>query len=179
MRYRRVRVEGGTYFFTVVTHQRKPILGNEHAVALLLEAIDKIRARHPFEIDAQVILPDHLHAMWTLPEADADFSKRWRLIKEAFTRSYVKNLQQIGIARDSAPQQVWQNRFWEHLIRDERDFSMHLDYIHINPVQHGFVKSPRDWPHSSFQQWVDRSVYEPNWGSDAMPELPERARQHE
>ncbi len=179
MRYRRVLVEGGSYFFTVVTHQRKPVFENERAIVLLHEAIAKIQTRHPFEIDAQVILPDHLHALWTLPKGDADFSKRWQLIKEAFTRAYVKNLQQTGIAREGASQPVWQNRFWEHSVRDERDFSTHLDYIHLNPVQHGFVNAPRDWPHSSFQQWVERGVYEPNWGSDAMPEVPAWAKRHE
>jgi putative transposase len=182
MRYRRVRVEGGTYFFTVVTHQRKPIFRNQEEIAFLAEAIDKIRARHPFEVDAQVILPDHLHTLWTLPEGDANFSKRWQLIKEAFTRSYVKRQltpEQAEGRRDRGSQPVWQNRFWEHLVRDERDFSTHLDYIHLNPVQHGFVKSPCDWPHSTFQKWVERGIYEPNWGSDTLPELPAWAKRLE
>ena len=182
MRYRRARVEGGSYFFTVATHQRTPIFKEGHAVVLLHEAIDKIRTRHPFEIDAQVVLPDQLHALWTLPEGNADFSIRWQLIKEAFTRAYVKRLptlEQTGAPHDNGSLPVWQNRFWEHLIRDERDFSTHLDYIHLNPVHHGFVKAPRDWPHSSFQQWVERGVYEPNWGTDELPELPAWARRHE
>jgi putative transposase len=182
MRYRRVRIEGATYFFTLVTHQRRPLFRDPQLVALLDEAIGKVRAWHPFEIDAQVILPDHLHAIWTLPDGEANYSKRWRLIKEMFTRTYMKHrgpTEPLGVGRDKGVPAVWQRRFWEHLIRDERDFAAHLDYIHLNPVQHGFVTAPCDWPHSTFQQWMARGVYEPAWGSDAKPELPAWAKRHE
>ena len=182
MRYRRVRIEGATYFFTLVTHQRRPLFSDSHIVALLDEAIGKIHARHPFEIAAQVVLPDHLHALWRLPDGDADFSKRWRLIKEAFTRAYVKCRgvpEPTGLRRDKGEQAVWQRRFWEHLIRDERDFAAHVDYIHLNPVHHGLVCAPRDWPHSTFRKWVERGAYEPTWGSDVKPQLPEWAKRHE
>jgi putative transposase len=183
MRYRRVRIEGATYFFTVVTHQRRPIFRDPLSVALLDEVIGKIRTWHPFEIDAQVVLPDHLHALWTLPEGDADYSRRWRLIKEAFTRAHVKRQRlRSGWDETSAHQNdqaVWQRRFWEHLIRDERDFATHLDYIHLNPVQHGLTQAPGDWPHSTFSRWVARGTYEPNWGSDSPSELPAWAKRHE
>jgi putative transposase len=172
MRYRRVRIEGATYFFTVVTHQRRPLFRDPALINLFDDASEKIRARHPFEIDAQVVLPDHLHALWTLPEGDADYSKRWRLIKEAFTRSYLKSA-------SNGERKVWQSRFWEHLIRDERDFANHLDYIHLNPVHHGVAAAPRDWPHSTFQDWVARGVYEQAWGSDESPDLPAWAKRHE
>jgi putative transposase len=128
------------------------------------------------------VLPDHLHALWTLPGGEADYSRRWRLIKEAFTRAYMKRHrvpEPNGISSDKGKQAVWQRRFWEHLIRDDRDFSTHLDYIHLNPVQHGLVKAPGDWPHSTFKSWVERGVYESAWGSDAKPELPAWAKRHE
>ena len=118
----------------------------------------------------------------TLPDGDANYATRWRLIKEIFTRAYCKR---IGVptrtktARARGEQPVWQRRFWEHLIRDERDLAAHIDYIHHNPVRHGLVSAPRDWQHSTFSQWVDRGVYDPTWGSGEMPELPEWAKRHE
>jgi putative transposase len=139
MRYRRARVSGGTFFFTLVTENRRPLFRDSPAVSLLMECIGKIRGRYPFQLDAYVVLPDHLHALWTLPNGDTNFSTRWRLIKEAFTRA-------------KGEQGVWQRRFWEHAIRDERDFERHLDYIHINPVHHGLSTTARDWPYSSFLQ---------------------------
>lgn len=183
MRYRRVRVEGATYFFTVVTHGRRRIFADAATVALLESAIAKIRVRHPFDLVAQVVLPDHLHTLWTLPEHDANFfSTRWRLIKEAFTRAYVKRCdvpEPRAERRSRGERAVWQHRFWEHVIRDEQDFGVHLDYIHLNPVHHGFVAAPREWPHSTFGDWVARGVYELTWGSNEMPELPAWAMQHE
>ena len=182
MRYRRVLLGGATYFFTVVTHERYPLFSDPKAVQLLTDAISKVRDRHPFDIEAQIVLPDHLHALWTLPEGDAKYATRWRLIKEAFTRAFCQSKILPGrteTARARGEQPVWQRRFWEHLIRDERDFTAHLDYIHLNPVQHGFVSAPGDWPHSTFSQWVERGVYVPTWGSGEMPELPEWAKRHE
>jgi REP-associated tyrosine transposase len=176
MHYRRVRVPGATYFFTAIAYRRCPIFTSRLAVLALDQAIADVRTRHPFEVEAQVVLPDHLHAVWTLPEGDADYSMRWRLIKTHFTRAYVQSQQ--AAARNASrtakgEQAVWQRRFWEHLIRDQRDFAAHVDYIHYNPVRHGLVAAPRDWPHSTFVEWVARGVYELDWGSDEVPTLPD------
>jgi len=182
MRYRRVKLSGGSFFFTLVTEYRRPLFRETRVVALFLEVVEKIRCRHPFEFDAYVVLPDHLHALWTLPEGDTNFSTRWRLIKEAFTRAYVKAHgapYRNESRRSKGEQGVWQRRFWEHTIRDDSDFARHLDYIHINPVHHGLSAAARDWPHSSFLAWVERGAYDPLWGSDAPAELPEWAKQHE
>ena len=182
MRYRRVVIEGATYFFTVVTHQRKPLFGGAGAVPLLESAIAKIRLRWPFEIDAQVILPDHLHAIWSLPEADANYATRWRLIKEEFTREFLKRnaaRDRTEASRARGEQLIWQRRFWEHTIRDETDFARHLDYVHLNPVHHGLAPAPRDWPHSTFKSWVDKGFYDLSWGSNQVPELPDWARPFE
>ena len=182
MRYPRVKIEGATYFFTVVTHKRQQLLSDAQSVQLLTDAITKVQNRHPFEIEAQVILPDHLHAVWTLPDGDANYATRWRLIKEAFTRGYcgvhgAPSRTMKAHARGEQP--IWQRRFWEHTLLDERDFAAHVDYIHHNPVRHGLVAAPRDWPHSTFTQWVERGVYESTWCSEAMPELPEWAKRCE
>ena len=178
MRYRRSTVEGASYFFTVVTDQRRPLFTDSRIVAMLKDAIQGVRARRPFVIEAQVVLTDHLHALWTLPDDDRDYPTRWRLIKEGFTRSYVSEFgetQRSDRRRARGEQAIWQRRYWEHLIRNDRDFTAHLDYIHLNPVKHGLVRAPRDWPHSTFMDWVARGTYELTWGSGDMPPLPEWA----
>ena len=152
MRYRRSRQNGGTYFFTVVTHQRKKILCEKANVDLLRDSFRVVKDKHPFTIDAMVVLPDHLHCMWTLPENDHDYSGRWRLIKTCFTRH---------AKVDSA----WQGRFWEHTIRDDTDYENHMAYIHINPVKHGHVISPVEWAHSSFHRYVKMGWFDRHWGS--------------
>jgi len=159
MRYRRVRAAGGCYFFTVVARGRRPVLTEPAVRGALREAFRDTRERLPFGLDAIVLLPDHLHALWTLPEDDADFSSRWRLIKRRTTRA-------AGVGR------LWQPRFWEHLIRDERDFRHHLEYIHYNPVKHGYVSAPLEWAWSSFHRYVRDGVYAADWGETA-PDLPE------
>jgi putative transposase len=182
MRYRRVNIAGGAYFFTLVTERRRPLFRERAAVALFLDAVESIRSRHPFQVDAYVVLPDHLHALWTLPEGDAKFSTRWRLIKEAFTRAYMKAHEapdRSESRRTKGEQGVWQRRFWEHVIRDDADFAAHLDYIHFNPVHHGLAAAPCDWPYSSFRTWMERGVYDATWGTDTIPELPRWASQHE
>ena len=179
MRYRRVKIEGAAYFFTLVTHERRKLFLDPELVTLLETAIERIQARHRFERVAHVILPDHLHAIWQLPPTDADYSMRWRLIKEAFTKAYLKQRHPPDInasRRKKCEQGLWQRRFWEHLIKDDKDFADHVDYIHLNPVWHGLVTAPRAWPHSSFAKWVERDVYEPNWGSGEMLELPAWAK---
>jgi putative transposase len=176
MRYRRVNIPGACYFFTLVTEHRRPLLREPRAVALFLGAVEKVRSRHPFQVNAYVLLPDHLHALWTLPEGDANFSTRWRLIKEGFTRGYLKtheHPQRSESRRAKGEQGIWQRRFWEHAIRDDADFAAHLDYIHINPVKHGLVTAARDWPYSTFPDWVACGGYDEWWGSDEMPPLPE------
>jgi putative transposase len=177
MRYRRVFVPGASYFFTVVTHQRAPIFSDKLAVELYRRAVQKVQAAWPFTLEAEVVLPDHIHVLWTLPDNDLDYPTRMRLIKAEFSRSFIKQHRPLGERSASraakGEQAVWQRRYWEHMIRDERDFQAHLDYIHINPTKHGLVAAARDWPHSTFGIWVERGMYEPWWGSDDMPELPE------
>jgi putative transposase len=166
--YRRDRTTGGTYFFTVVTAHRRNILIEPEARDALRETISSVRNEYPFKVEAWVLLPDHLHCIWTLPEGDADFSKRWGLIKAGFskrTRSvfYEENLRSSSRRRHKEST-VWQRRFWEHRIRDEQDFERHVNYIHYNPVKHGLVKRARDWPYSTFHRYVKESVYPVDWG---------------
>ncbi|HHH43786.1 MAG TPA: transposase [Gammaproteobacteria bacterium] len=168
MRYRRARVPGGCYFFTLVTHQRCQLFGSEAAVNLLRTAFRSVMRKHPFSLDAIVVLPDHLHCIWTLPPGDADFARRWRLVKTAFTRRCSPAW--YGGVPPATPvgkqgRQVWQRRYWEHVIRDEDDFRAHVDYIHYNPVRHGYVNRPADWAWSSFGRFVRRGVLASDWGA--------------
>ena len=170
MRYRRTTTPGSTLFFTVVTEARRPIFTNAEAVDLLRNAFRTVRHSRPFQIDAIVIMPDHLHCIWTLPLDDADFSTRWRLIKTAFTKHCDPALK---IAPNPArlakcEQAVWQHRYWEHQIRDDNDYARHVDYIHYNPVKHGLAQSPGDWPYSSFSRFVEAGLYPPDWGQNTM-----------
>lgn len=167
MQYRRAQTPGATYFFTVVTYQRQTLFQHPETVALLRQAFWTVKQKHPFTIDAIVVLPDHLHCIWTLPPDDADFSKRWRLIKSEFTRYCPDSFrQQRSAARQHKGEQaVWQRRFWEHQIRDETDFVRHVDYIHYNPVGHELVKAPKDWAYSSFHRAVRWGLYSEDWGS--------------
>jgi putative transposase len=154
--YVRARVEGGTYFFTLASMNRSPVLANEDVRRALRNAIESTCTRWPFTVDAWVLLPDHLHCLWTLPEDDADFSKRWSTIKRLTTQA-------LGKA-------VWQARFWEHLIRDEADFQRHFDYIHWNPVKHGLAQRALDWPYSTFHRHLKRGIYTADW-CDLSPDL--------
>jgi len=166
MQYRRAKAKGGTYFFTVVTFNRSKIITIPENVWLLREAFRCVMDNHPFEIEAFVLLPDHLHYIWTLPENDMDYSKRWRLIKSFFSRNCHEKYKQTSIETRKRKKEkaVWQRRFWEHLIRDEMDFKKHVEYIHYNPVKHGFVKAPINWKHSSFHQYVKNGRYDSYWG---------------
>lgn len=180
--YKRFKIEGACYFFTVVTHERNKLFASAEAVAMLEAAIAEVQRRHPFDLEAQVVLPDHLHSLWQLPDGDADYSMRWRLIKDRFTRAWVRlhgSTAPTASRIAKGEQAVWQRRYWEHMIRDERDFDEHLDYIHYNPVHHGIVAAPRNWPHSTFGKWVERGVYEQYWGADEMPPLPDWAKRAE
>lgn len=169
MKYRRCIIPGATYFFTLVTYNRMRILAEKKEVTLLREAFRYLMDRHPFQMDACVILPDHLHAIWTLPEGDHDYSMRWRLIKSYFTH---RAHEMSGVLTESRvgkhEMALWQRRFWEHCIRDDADFENHLHYIHYNPVKHGLVGSPGEWPYSSFKHWVQNGVYTADWGSGEM-----------
>jgi REP-associated tyrosine transposase len=167
MRYRRARVKGATYFFTVVTFNRRKILTQSENVKILREAFRYVMASHPFKIDAFVLLPDHIHCIWTLPPDDGDFSRRWRMVKSYFTRKCSPEFKAPATKsrRHKGEQAIWQRRFWEHLIRDREDLRKHVEYIHYNPVKHGLVGAPRDWEYSSFHRYVRKGVYERGWGA--------------
>ena len=156
MQYRRAFVPGGSWFFTVVTRDRRPIFASADAVDVLRDAFRTVRAKHAFATDAIVVLPDHLHCIWTLPPGDADFATRWRLVKTRVAQRLDPALRGDG--------RIWQNRFWEHLLRDEDDFARHVDYIHFNPVKHGLVDRAVDWPHSSFHRYAAAGVFPADWG---------------
>lgn len=168
--YRRSRTDGGTYFFTVVTHCRQRILTLTESRTILREVIHDVRKIHPFTVDGWALLPDHLHCMWTLPENDNEFSKRWGMIKARFSKrakSIFFSKELLSTSRVKHREStLWQRRFWEHEIRDENDFNRHLDYIHYNPVKHGLVESVIDWPYSTFHRLVKEGVYAEGWGSE-------------
>lgn len=161
-RYRRYRREGGTYFFTVNLADRRASHLTDHIDALR-QALATTRAERWIQIDAMVVLPDHLHAIWTLPADDADFSTRWRLIKSRFSRAV--GLKQPRTASQVAKNEhgLWQRRFWEHCIRDDADFAAHLAYCWGNPVKHGLVTRAVDWPYSSLHRDIKRGLAGDEW----------------
>jgi putative transposase len=165
--YRRAFVPGGTFFFTLVTYQRRPIFHDERARLHLRQAIEQCRQSRPFVIDAMVLLHDHLHAIWTLPEGDFDFSKRWGVIKLTFTRSWLGDGGVDRLVSHSRQRNhrrgVWQRRFWEHVIRDQADYNRHVDYIHYNAIKHGLARCPHDWPHSTFHRCCGNGWYSLDW----------------
>jgi putative transposase len=176
--YRRNHVEGGTYFFTLaLADRRSELLVKE--VASLRASVARAHALHPFKIDAWVVLPDHLHAVWTLPEGDADFSTRWTLIKRGFSMRMAANENRSASKIAKGERGIWQRRFWEHTIRDDADFTRHVDYVHFNPVKHGLVSDTKDWPFSSFHRAVARGDYPPSWAApdDTTGEFGERPEQ--
>ena len=170
-RYRRATTSNASYFFTIVTFRRQPILCDEAIRNALRTAIETVRASRPFIIDAWVLLPDHLHCIWTLPEGDADFSTRWRMIKRAVSlacRDSYHRADWMTLSKSKHREStLWQRRFWEHQIRDEDDFIRHADYIHFNPVKHGHVKDVVDWPYSTFHRYVRDGLYLPSWSGVA------------
>ncbi len=162
--YRRAKISGSTFFFTVVLADRTS--------NLLVEQIDRLRQvyrvaqeRRPFETTAICILPDHVHAIWTLPEGDADFSTRWSLIKSGFSRGLAAQARSES-KMAKREKGIWQRRYWEHAIRSEADLERHIDYIRFNPVKHGHVTRVADWPHSSFHRYVERGLLVADWGGD-------------
>jgi len=171
--YRRCFLPGGTFFFTVVTRRRARWLCDEPARRILSACLRECREQWPFVIDAIVLLPDHLHAIWSLPPGDDSYSQRWAWIKKEFTQRWLASgggERSVSAARRKRHDRgVWQPRFWEHTIRDEIDFDRHFDYVHYNPVKHDLVAAPRDWPWSSFHRWAKAGVYNESWGSGETP----------
>jgi len=166
MQYRRDYTNGASYFFTLVTFQRKPLFEQAERVAELRSAFADEMRRRPFYIDAIVIMPDHIHTIWTLPATDSDYSIRWRNIKRTFTLAIPKKQRPKLIASRHRKQEqaIWQRRFWEHRLRDEKDFNQHVDYIHYNPVKHGKVSQPADWQYSSIHRYMRDGIIGPAWG---------------
>jgi len=166
MQYRRAFVPGGSYFFTVVTNRRLKIFINDSSINILREAFRRVKNKRPFKIDAIVILPDHLHCIWTIPDDDRDYPTRWRLIKTWFTKHWKIELQinPGPVLPQISKRNVWQKRYWEHLLQDEKDYRRHIEYIHYNPVKHGYTKHPMDWRYSSFRKYVKQGIYPEAWG---------------
>jgi len=162
--YRRAKIEGSLFFFTVVLAERRSNLLFEQ-IERLRRSYRVVQQRRPFETIAVCILPDHLQALWALPEGDADFSTRWSLIKSGFSRGLDAQPRSASkiVKREKG---IWQRRYWEHAIRDDTDLDRHVDYIHFNPVKHGHVKRVADWPHSSFHRYVERGLLAADWGGD-------------
>jgi putative transposase len=163
--YRRAFVPGGCWFFTVNLLERRQTLLVDR-IECLREAVARTRRRYPFHIDAAVVLPNHLHTVWTLPPDDSDFSTRWRLIKSHFAKALPKLERRSAVRRERGERGIWQRRFWEHLIRDEHDYTRHVEYCYINPVKHGIVPRVRDWPHSSFHRDVRRGIFPIDWAGE-------------
>jgi putative transposase len=171
MRYRRDRTPGGCFFFTAVTHQRRRVFAQTGAVDLLRQVVRQVRGAYPFQIEAWVSLPDHMHAIWTMPEGDADYSVRWSLIKSGFSRGFHFSGEpcQTSSRLSKGERSIWQRRFWEHRLRDEEDFARHFDYIHFNPVKHGLVSEVWEWPHSTFHHHARIGTYPAAWAGGRDP----------
>ena len=170
--YRRHRIAGGCYFFTVAIHDRRLRLLTDH-IEQLRVAFRSVKQHHPFGIDAIVVLPDHLHCIWTLPESDDDFSLRWRQIKTAFSRQIPLGERRSASRSEKGERGIWQRRYWDHAIRDDDDYQRHVDYIHFNPVKHGYVAQPAEWPYSSFRRFVRLGIYPSDWAGSGKIELNE------
>jgi putative transposase len=164
--YRRACIPGATWFFTVNLAERhgQPLLVDH--IDLLRRVFRDVKDRHPFAIETVVVLPEHLHCIWTLPAGDSDYKMRWALIEAGFSRQLPAGERRSASRVHRGERGIWQRRFWEHAIRDDRDFERHVDYIHWNPVKHGCVKRVCDWPHSSFHAYVRRGVYPEEWACD-------------
>lgn len=173
--YLRDRTPGGTWFFTVVTEGRQPWLCAPGAIAALRAAFNATNAVAPFRVIAAVVLPDHLHVIWSQPHGDAAFGKRWALIKR-----YAGGVAGMPTDQASTPSRqrrhergLWQRRFWEHRIRDDGDLQRHVDYIHFNPVKHGLARRVADWPYSSFHRFVAKGWLAPDWAGDGKAQFAE------
>jgi putative transposase len=165
-RYRR-QFAGPTYFFTLVAYRRRTIFCTPVLRTALRDAIETVRVTRPFVVDAWVLMPDHMHCIWTLPEGDEDYSTRWSEIKRHGVSACRDRLHDPSLLTRAARQRnestIWQRRFWEHQIRDEFDLEKHVDYIHFNPVKHGQVRRVSEWPYSTFHRYVREGVYSKDW----------------
>jgi putative transposase len=168
--YRRYRLAGGTYFFTINLLERRKDLLTRHIDALR-NAVQLTRASRPFQIDAWVVLPDHMHCVITLPPDDHDFSNRIKAIKIRFVQSLPATEARSKVRIEKGERGIWQRRFWEHAIRDELDYQRHVDYVHFNPVKHGHVKRIVDWPYSTFHHYVKQGIYQPDWAGGELGEF--------
>jgi putative transposase len=164
--YRRNRVPGGCYFFTVNLLERYQNSLLIDQIELLRTAIKQVKDNHPFHIDAWVVLPEHMHFILTLPQGDDDYAMRIRLIKTSFSRGMPKTEQRSSVRKGRNERGIWQRRYWEHTIRDDGDYASHMDYLHYNPVKHGYVTQVKDWPYSSFHNLVKLQIYAENWGGE-------------
>ena len=165
--YRRKYIGSGTYFFTVKTYKGQKLFSESAALGCLRASMAAVKAKWPFEIQAMVVLPEHLPCIWTLPPELPDYSSRWGQIKRNFTKMWLSqskvNIQVSSSRQKRKEQGFWQRRFWEHAIRDRDDFARHMDYIHFNPVKHKHVDCPHQWPYSSFHRWVKDGAYACDW----------------
>jgi len=168
--YRRAWHPGGTYFFTVNALQRQNNDLLVRHINLLRDAVRAVRLTHPFSIHGWVVLPDHMHCVIELPMGDADFATRWRLIKTGFSKRIPAGEWRSDVRRARGERGLWQRRYWEHLIRHDRDFEAHMDYLHLNPVKHGRVARVADWPYSTFHKWVAAGLYSQDWGGSTAAE---------
>ncbi|WP_047817265.1 REP-associated tyrosine transposase [Rhodopirellula islandica] len=166
--FRRMHLPGGTFYFTVVTYQRRPLFQSRLARTCLREALKEQWQSHPFNLFAICLLPNHLHCVWILPRGDSDYSARWQGIKRGFTQRYLdrggKELPVTSAERREGRKGIWQPRFWEHTVRDEQDLERCVDYVHWNPRKHDLVSRVRDYPFSSFHRFVEEGLYELDWG---------------
>lgn len=170
--YRRAYAPGGPWFFTVNLLERH---GNDllvREIDRLRIVVNRVRQLHPFHINAWVVLPEHMHCIWTLPTGDTDFSMRWRLIKTLFSRSIPKTERRSAVRIAAGERGIWQRHYWEHLIRDEKDYARHMDYVHVNPLKHGLVKRVQDWPYSTFHRLVKEGIYPVDWCGDVSVMVP-------
>jgi len=171
MPYRRLRVPGGTYFFTVnLLERRSDLLVRQ--IDALREAVRRTRRERPFAIDAWVVLPEHMHCIVTRPEGDDDFSNRIKAIKIRFVRAVPTTERRSRTRVARGERGIWQRRFWKHAIRSEADYARHMDYVHSNPVKHGLVTFARDWPYSTFHHLVKSGLYPADWGAGDIEDLP-------
>ena len=169
--YRRFYIPKAMWFFTVNLAERKNNYLLTYKIAVLRDAFRYVKQQKPFHINAAVIMPDHLHIIWTLPADDSDFSIRWNMLKGRFSRA-IDGGERVSKSRIKRRERgIWQRRFWAHLIEDQEDYNRHVDYIHWNPVKHGQVKKVIDWPYSSFHRYVKQGIYTEDWGNHEKPEI--------
>jgi len=165
--YRRNFIPGGSYFFTVAMAERSGRLLVDN-IELLRRAVSDVKSELPFELVAMVVLPEHLHCVWTLPAGDADYPLRWKKIKALFSRGLPKGERRSASRITKGEREIWQRRYWEHTLRNEDDLRRHVDYIHVNPVKHGLVRSVKEWPYSTFHRCVRQGLYPDDWAGGGV-----------